>query len=442
MWARKRIDIKTSDLITALGYCVFPRPTQTSSTKIARCFKSNRTFTCFSVRSGFDLLLKTTDWVPGSEVIFSGLTIGDMPRIAQAHNLKVVGADIDWKTLAPSVDEIESKITPQTRAIVVAHLMGGRCDLVAIADLARRNNLMLIEDCAQSYVGNQHQGSPLADVSMFSFGSIKTNTALGGAVFVIRDRVLRTAMVENHADWPIQSRFTYFTRVWKYGFVKTISTWPFAASIRFSFRAIGRNHDSMAAGMAKGFAGPDFLTRIRHRPSAALLSVLSRKIERFNPAVIQRRRARGEHLTRVISGVNGKIMPLGIQAVDSTHWVFGIMVENPQELTQQLWDLGFDATTYSSLKLVLTANEHASASDSSNASESTKELPSAERILRQIVFLPTDFPMPDRELERLGKAVASFGRPIEDFTAKPQIHEPCGISVINSDSDVLFGRTS
>lgn len=416
MWARKRIDINTCDMMVALGYCVRPYPRQRSLENISRCFDSTQTVVCLSVRSGFDLLLQTTAWSAGSEVIFSGLTIGDMPRIAREHELKVVGVDVDWKTLAPSVDEIESKITSRTRAIVTAHLMGGRNDLAKIGELARRHNLMLIEDCAQSYVGNQHHGSPQADVSMFSFGSIKTNTALGGAVIVVREPDLKSTMQENHASWPFQSRFSYPSRIFKYGIVKTISTWPIAALIRIGFRVRGRNHDSMAAGLAKGFAGPEFFKRIRHQPSDALLSMLSRQIKRFDPSKLAYRKSRGDDLTSTILSRNGDLLPIGSQSEISTHWVFAVPVANPGELTQHLWDLGFDATTHSSLKAVHSDEVHG---DSTQIKYVRQGLPNAEKILRHIVFLPIDFPMPKREIERLGDAVARIGVPIGDFDPCP-----------------------
>ncbi len=128
MWARKRIDINPCELAIAFGNCVFSRPIARSKSEIAESFNSTRVVTCLSVRSGFDLLLETVDWQANSEIIFSGLTIRDMPRIAREHQLTVIGADVDWKTLAPSVAEIESKITPRTRAIVIAHLLGGAAE--------------------------------------------------------------------------------------------------------------------------------------------------------------------------------------------------------------------------------------------------------------------------------------------------------------------------
>ena len=67
-----------------------------------------------------------------------------------------------------------------------------------------------------------------------------------------------------------------------------------------------------------------------------------------------------------------------------------------------------------------------------------EELPTAERIMRHIVFLPIDAPMPDRELQRLGKAVGRFGRPIEDLTSKPKIQESFSVFPRNSDANVSF----
>lgn len=401
MWARKRIEIKARDLIAGLGDCVLPRSHPQSKSAIAAAFNSNQTFTCLSVRSGFDLLLQTVDWLPGSQIIFSGLTIRDMPRIAREHNLVPVGTDVDWKTLAPSVEDIQSRITPQTRAIVIAHLMGGRCKLEQIADLARHHNLMLIEDCAQTYVGNHYSGSVLADVSMFSFGSIKTNTALGGAVLFVRDPLLREKLEANHALWRSQTNRAYLKRILKYTFVKLISTWPVAASIRLGFRAIGSNHDAMAAGMAKGFAGDDFFRRIRQQPSTALLSQLARRIHRFDPTRIENRKRRGQQLTQFISRGNKNLFPIGCQAIDPTHWVFAVMVEQPDRVVRELWNLGFDATSHSSLQPVI-----------DDPLESDQVLPEARRILEHLVFLPLDLPMPVREIERLGTAVGAIADPL------------------------------
>ena len=55
--------------------------------------------------------------------------------------------------------DIESKITPQTKAIMAVHLQGNPCDMDRIIPIARKYNCRLIEDCAQS-VGASYKGRP------------------------------------------------------------------------------------------------------------------------------------------------------------------------------------------------------------------------------------------------------------------------------------------
>ena len=89
---------------------------------------------------------------------------------------------------------LQHALTAQTKAILVAHLFGSRIDLHEIAAFADQHNLMLWEDCAQAYCGPHFRGHPASDVVMFSFGTIKTHTALGGGILVVRDERVRLQM--------------------------------------------------------------------------------------------------------------------------------------------------------------------------------------------------------------------------------------------------------
>ena len=450
MWARKRIDIRLRDLVSGLMGCAFPRNRTHSQSSIRQSFAKSHPDSqtayvgqvCFlSIRSGFDLLLQTlldpkpkSDQEPTGpftcenlngqpdrgEIIFSALTIDDMPRIAQTHGFQIVAADIDAKTLWPLADEIESKITSHTQAIVVAQLMGGLGDIEPIAKLAKKYGIILIEDCAQAYLGNHYTGSELADVSMFSFGSIKTNTALGGAVFFVRSRNLKSKLRNNHLRWSTQSNLAFFKRILKYGFVKTISTWPVAWAIRNGFRQLGSNHDAKAASMAKGFSGGDFFRKIRQQPSSALLGLMAKRISEFTPESIKTRSSRGELLRQTISSFNGDILVLGSLSISPTYWVFAVLVENPKQLAIRLWDAGFDATTQSSLRPVETSVNTISDAASCKANfeaalnsncDTQYESSTAQTIYDQVLFLPIDLPMPKRELIRMGKIVGQFGHP-------------------------------
>lgn len=398
MWARKRIDISNSQLAQAIGSCLWPASKEASLQRIKHSFEATNLLVTLSVRSGFDLLLQSAsqlyDWPAGSEVVFSGMTIADMPRIALNRNLSVVATNLNPTTMSPTVDDIAAKVTSNTRAVVVAHLLGSRCTLEEISKFAKERGLLLIEDCAQSFTGQKSDSSPLADVSMFSFGPIKTNTALGGAVLKIENPELLAQMESNHKTWPVRSRIAYLKRVIKYLFVvKPITTWVPAAIVKWVCKSAGKNHDSLASGMARGFPGSDFFKRIRHRPSEALLAVLARRLSQFDPQYLQDRGKRGKLLIRAISESNQELLVLGIGSQLPTHWVFAVAANNPQELTQVLWQAGFDATTFSSLRPVDPDNEN------------------LNQLLSHIVFLPVDFPMPERELIRMGNLVAKTAKP-------------------------------
>lgn len=78
---------------------------------------------------------------------------------------------------------IEEKITPRTRAILAVHLYGQACDMTKIMEIARKYNLRVVEDCAQSH-GNRWKGQTVGtfgDIGCFSFYPTKGCGAFGDA---------------------------------------------------------------------------------------------------------------------------------------------------------------------------------------------------------------------------------------------------------------------
>jgi dTDP-4-amino-4,6-dideoxygalactose transaminase len=385
MWVRKRIEISPADLTKGFWYCLTPGDREVISRNIADVWQAPDCLVCLSVRSGFDLLMQSAEWEAGSEVIMSGLTIPDMPRIVEAHGLKAVGVDIDLNTMQPDIARVRQAISPRTRAIVVAHLLGGICDMGPVLEVAREHNLLVIEDCAQAYTGSSYQGDERADVSMFSFGPIKTNTSLAGAVLRVRQPRLHEAMVKNHGDWQIQSRARFARRIAKYGFVKVISTRPLCGGFYRFMRLFGKNHDGVASSMARGFAGPGFFEKIRQQPSLPLLKLMHHKLAAFDPSTTDRRQRLGNRFGRLVSP---ETYLLGGSMLRQTWWVLPVLVEQPDQLVRHLWDSGFDASNSCSL-LAITESEDSVAS----------------QILRHIVFLPLHSQMPVSEVERMAGIV-------------------------------------
>ena len=134
------------------------------------------------VGSGTDALhlaLRALNIGPGDEVITSPFTF-----VATTEAILMVGAtpvfvDIDPRTFNIDASQIESKITPQTKAILPVHIYGQSCDMDTIMELADKHCLHVVEDCAQA-IGARWKGKAVGsfgDAGCFSFFPSKN---LGG----------------------------------------------------------------------------------------------------------------------------------------------------------------------------------------------------------------------------------------------------------------------
>lgn len=374
MWIAKRLDVTWGDLLYGLVGCAMPYSRAARARLVeATWSERDQCIACLSVRSGFDLLFGAAEFPTGDEVIFSALTIADMPRIVDHHGLIPVPVDIDVESATPRLEKLKQSITRKTRAIVVTHLYGGRMDLDPIVDLARDGGLLLIEDCAQAYAGRGYDGHPRSDVTMFSFGPIKTATALGGGLLRVRDESLRNRMRALQGDYPVQSRAAYAVRLLKYTALHAISgPLTYAAALR-SLRLLGVDHDAMMNRLTRGFTGKSFFDGIRKQPCGALLRLLYRRLRQDGGKLARRSadgRALQERLGPSVVCPGGRLAP-------HYFWVFPVLAERPSELIAALRRAGFDATKGRSLDAV----------GGSDAAPD-EDIETAKDVLARTVFLP------------------------------------------------------
>ncbi len=128
---------------------------------------------------------------PGDEVILPAWTWHSCFNTVVLAGALPVFAEID-ESFNIDPDDIESKITPQTKVIMAVHLQGNPCDLDRILPIARKHGLRVLEDCAQS-VGATYRGKPvgsIGDVGIYSLQLNKTITAGEGGAVVTSDPVL------------------------------------------------------------------------------------------------------------------------------------------------------------------------------------------------------------------------------------------------------------
>jgi 8-amino-3,8-dideoxy-alpha-D-manno-octulosonate transaminase len=127
---------------------------------------------------------------PGDEVILPAWTWHSCYTAIVLAGALPVFAEID-ESLNLDPNDLENKITPQTKVILAVHSLGCPCDMDRILTVARKHNLRVLEDCAQS-LGATYKGRPvgsLGDVGIYSMQLNKTITSGEGGALVTKDPI-------------------------------------------------------------------------------------------------------------------------------------------------------------------------------------------------------------------------------------------------------------
>lgn len=133
----------------------------------------------------------------GDEVITTPITFAASANCVLYCGGTPVFADIDPDTYNISPEELESKITPQTKAIIPVHYTGQPCDMDAILEIAHKHNLLVVEDGAHA-LGAAYKGKKIgsiADMTCFSFHPVKPVTTGEGGMIVTDNEELYRRLV-------------------------------------------------------------------------------------------------------------------------------------------------------------------------------------------------------------------------------------------------------
>ena len=166
-----------------------------------------------SATAGLHLALEACGISEGNEVIVRYL--GADP----------VFVDCDLTTLCLDINQIESKITPKTKAIIPVHLGGLPCDMDRIIAIAKKYNLRVIEDAAHtcpSKINNIMIGQHDSDAVVYSFYANKTITTGEGGMIITKNPAIakRCRIMRLHGmSKDAFDRFTATTPAWYYEIV-------------------------------------------------------------------------------------------------------------------------------------------------------------------------------------------------------------------------------
>lgn len=218
----------------------------------------------------------------GDEVIMPTFTIISCAMAVTKLGAVPVLVDSDLFTWNMNVEEIESKITERTKAIMIVHLYGLPVEVDRVLDLARKYSLKVIEDAAEMHgqIYNDKPCGSFGDISIFSFYPNKHVTTGEGGMVVTDDEELAERC-------------------------RALRNLCFRKDIRYVHDEISDNY------------------RFTNLQAAVGLAQLER-LDEF----IERKRAMGSYYTEKLQGIEGLRLPIAkTEYADNIYWVYGLVLE-------------------------------------------------------------------------------------------------------------------
>jgi len=233
--------------------------------------------------AALDIAVAALELKAGDEVIMPAFTIISCISEIVRSGIVPVLVDSDPRTWNMDAGQVEARITPRTKAILIVHIYGLPVDADPILKLAKRHGLKVIEDAAEM-IGQTYNGrdcGSLGDISIFSFYPNKhITTGEGGMVLSDDDRLAERC--------------------------RSLRNLCFKAERRFVHEEIGWNYRMTNLQAALGVA----------------------QLERLDEFVA-RKRAMGDYYNKAFSGLKGVQLPLASTSyAENIYWVYGMVLDD------------------------------------------------------------------------------------------------------------------
>jgi perosamine synthetase len=353
--------------------------------------------------------LGALDLNPGDEVITAPITdMGTIIPILYQGAIPVF-ADVDH-TFNMDPAAVEKCITKRTRAIIVVHLFGNPCDMDAMSAIAKRHNLVLIEDCSQAHM-TEYKGrvvGTIGDIGCFSFQQSKHMTTGDGGM-------------------TITSNQAYYERM------------KFFADKGYARKGWGAR--------AYLFHAPNY--RMTELVGAVGLAQLG-KVK----AVVERRRELGDYLTSLLSRIDG-VEPAPVTAgAKHSYWLYpmrvnGVSAEEfaSEMVRQKVWvSAGYTGKPIYLCSESLTAKKTYGDSEwpftcNPGITYEYKEglCPRAEESLKHVVCIPLD---ESHDLEYVERVAAAVSSTMKKLAVGTVFETAALVRVFPNSSQLASGKSS
>ncbi len=303
---------------------------------------------------------------PGDEVIMPSFTIISCALAIVDCGCTPVLVDSEPHTWCMDVNQVESKITSRTRAIMPVHIYGHPVDMDPLLEFAKKYNLVLIEDAAEvhgaKYLSGRNSNDPewktcggLGDISCFSFYANKLiTTGEGGMVLTSDEKIAKKA--------------------------RSIRNLCFRPERRFYHTELGYNYRLTNLQAALGLA----------------------QLERFKE-IVERKRWMGQTYTECLKDIPVLQLPIEESWARQVYWMYGLVLDESThmdavEFANRLQALGVQTRPFF-------LGMHEQPVFQELGLFHGEQYPIAERIARQGLYLPSGLALTEDQLEQVCDAV-------------------------------------
>ncbi len=449
-----------------------------------------------SVRSLLDLYLTAKSYPIGSEVIIvPPISIEGMVDVMQYHGINIIPIDIDSNggsigsigstgigedpVINVNIEKVRAAITCKTVSVLIVHPFGlvcmDECEMRRLREVVDEecsllhvnsndhgdhrdggydddkfvNKIEIWEDCAECFTAGAgagargnigYSGSPHVDVQFFSFGTIKTATALGGGIAVLKDDGVGLdvgAEIDNNNDndygsrdrgttqrqiiekmnrlqqmtYEEQTTAEYFMKICKASILHFLSRHLIILGIILRFMDFRRiDYDDFVTSAVKGFPVAKgrasckttkvssneggsieqkklkertLIQKLRKRPCSALLSLLHQRLQQSNhvQSTINSRITRCTQMNKILKqNIPSLKVPVGSRTSQHLFWLFPFIVDDPESICKYMKKRGFDVPRGTSQLGCVTSFSI----DPTHASS----CPNTEQMMNKILYLP------------------------------------------------------
>ena len=294
---------------------------------------------------------------PGSEIILPSFTIISCAIAILEAGCVPVLVDCDPDTWCMNLDQVEARITPNTRAVMPVHMFGHPVDMRRLGEIARKHDLRIVEDAAESH-GAEAQGrrvGGIGDMGCFSFYANKIITTGEGGMVVTDDAELAERL-------------------------RGLRNMCFRPERRFLHTELGHNYRLTNLQAAVGVA----------------------QIERISQHIEKKRWIAAEYKRR-LRDIPALSLPVEKSWAKNVYWMYGLVLSDnvpfeAVEFAQRLRALGVDTRP-----LFLGMHEQPVLRDKGLFQNET--YPVTERLARRGLYLPSGLKLDEAQIDRVSAAV-------------------------------------